>query len=242
MHPRTRGSALALTPETPLSRAFLERTRAALDAVSGHVYFGAFAEGTLSRAAVERGLLGFYPLVEGFPRTMARILARLDPRERPRAEEARGWLLRNIATEERHHEWWVDLGAPFGIGAARFAAARPSARMDAQNHYLFRIAETGTIAEAVAAVNWAVEGATGVWTRALAPLAATTARRFGLEADERALRWLTAHADYDDRHPVEALEVVKIYATDEAEMARAAAAAERSLEYYAIALDDALGA
>ena len=50
------------------------------------------------------------------------------------------------------------------------------------------------------------------------------------------------HASYDDTHPAEALEVVKIFATDEASMARAADAAVRSLEYYEMALDDALRA
>jgi hypothetical protein len=51
---------------------------------------------------------------------------------------------------------------------------------------------------------------------------------------------MDAHAEYDDKHPTEALEVVKIFASDERAMSRAAAAAVRSLEYYKLALDDAL--
>src|SRR5260221_10624581 len=58
----------------------------------------------------------------------------------------------------------------------------------------------------------------------------------------RSDRRMDAHAEYDDRHPAEALEVVKIFATDEASMMRAAQAALRSLEYYEMALDDALRA
>jgi len=233
-------AGLHTTPETPLSRLFLDRTRDALAAVSGHEYFRRYLAQELTRGQVERGLTGFYGLVSGFPQLMASILARVDPHERPRAEEARSWLIRNIAVEERHRDWWIDLGAPFGLTAERFGAARPSALMDALNHYLFRVAAAGSIAEAVAAVNYAVEGATGLWTQAVAAGSEELARRLGVSVDERALRWLKAHADYDDRHPVEALEILKIYAADEAAMERAARAAVRSLEYYAIALDDAL--
>src|SRR5438552_2599082 len=86
------------------------------------------------------------------------------------------------------------------------AHARPNAVMDALRHYLFHVVSTGSAAEAVAANNYAVEGATGVWTKIVSSLSVATAKRLGIEVDERALRWLTAHADYDDRHPVEALE------------------------------------
>lgn len=234
--------SLPTTPPTPLSQLFVERTQAALERVANHEYFRRFADETVSRAQVERGILGFYPLIEAFPRYMAITLARMDPHERPRAAEARGWLMRNIATEEKHRDWWIDLGRPFGFSTEDFAAARPSAAMDVQNHFLFHVASVGTVADAVAANNYAVEGATGVWTKIVSSLSLATAKRIGIAVDERALRWLHAHADYDDRHPVEALEIVKIYATDEAAIARAAACAVRSLEYYQMALDDALRA
>ena len=243
MRPRRKAvEGLEITPETALSRLFAERTRAPLDAVATHEYFRLFADEAITRAQVEKGILGFYPLIEAFPRYMAITLARMDPHERPRAAEARGWLMRNIATEEKHREWWLDLGRPFGFAPEDFAAARPSAAMDVQNHFLFHVTSAGVIAEAIAANNFAVEGATGVWTKVVAAMSSATAKRLRIEVDERALRWLVAHADYDDLHPVEALEIVKIYATDEAAMERAAGSAVRSLEYYAMALDDALEA
>ena len=114
--------------------------------------------------------------------------------------------------------------------------------MEAHQHFLFRIVHEGSVAEAVAALNYAVEGATGEWTRTMRT---ATRRRFetlGIRFDETALRWFDAHAEYDDLHPTEALEVVKIFATDQRSMSRAAAAAVRSLEYYQLALDDALRA
>jgi len=231
---------MKVTAPTPLTDLFLERVRSPFDAVAGHGYFRGFIEGTIDAARCRKGLLGFYPLVEAFPRYMALTLARVGSHDRPRAEEARSWLMRNIATEERHRDWWVDLGRPLGLKPADFGAARPTAAMDAPNHYLFRVASTGSVAEAVAAVNYAVEGTTGVWTKRVAEAVPAMAGRLGLRVDARATRWLAAHADYDDRHPVEALEIVKVYAADEAEMGRAADAAVRSLEYMRIALDDAL--
>src|SRR5262249_11415193 len=114
--------------------------------------------------------------------------------------------------------------------------------MDAPNRYLEQVAAKGSVAEAVAAVNYALEGATGVWTRATLPTLSALGERYGYRATGRSLRWLRAHARYDDRHPVEALEVVKVYATDRSAVAKAADAATRSLDYLGAALDDALAA
>src|SRR5205823_8893652 len=112
----------------------------------------------------------------------------------------------------------------------------------AHQHFLFRVVHEGSVAEAAAALNYAVEGATGEWTRTMRSATRTRFEALGIRFDARALRWFDAHAEYDDQHPAEALEVVKIFATDEAAMARAAEAAVRSLEYYAMALDDVLRA
>ena len=59
----------------------------------------------------------------------------------------------------------------------------------------------------MAATNYAIEGAVGEW-------AATVCSRdiyeesFPLEGRKRAMKWLKMHAQYDDEHPWEALEIV----------------------------------
>ena len=197
-----------LTPATPLSELFAEIVRPQMDAVASHTLFRRLEDASVTLAQCRKGLLGFYPLVEAFPRYMSLTLAKVGSHDLPRAAEARAWLMNNIRTEAMHAKWWVDWGRPVGLEPADFAAAQPSAAMDAQNHFLFRVATTGTIAEAAAAVNYAVEGATGIWTKTVAPAIPRIGEKHGFELDRRAMRWLEAHADYDDAHPREALEVV----------------------------------
>jgi pyrroloquinoline quinone (PQQ) biosynthesis protein C len=234
--------ALQLTAPTGLSERFLAAQSEQFAAVAGHPFFTRFAE-EATPAQMRKGLLGFYPLIEAFPRHMAIVLSRIDlslAHAHPRAPEARDWLMRNIALEERHREWWIDCGVPLGLQPADFTSHRPTAQIEAHQHYLWRVVREGSVAEAVAALNHAVEGATGEWTRKMRTATRARFEALGIRFDQRALRWFDAHAEYDDRHPAEALEVVKIFAPDEESMMRAAAAAVRSLEYYKMALDDAL--
>lgn len=239
---------MRLTEATALSKDFVERVRPAMDAVTNHDYFRRASDSSLTLAQARKALLGFYPLVEAFPRYMGLTLAKMESgdherdHDRARAGEARRWISTNVRTEARHARWWVDWGRGFGIAADEFSHARATADMDAPNRYLQQVASTGSVAEAVAAVNYALEGATGIWTRATLPALSHLGERYGYRATGRSLRWLRAHARYDDRHPVEALEVVKVYATDEAAVAKAASAAIRSLDYLAAALEDALAA
>ena len=232
---------MQLTGPTELSERFLGLLREPFKAVAEHAFFTRFAA-EATPAQMRKGLLGFYPLIEAFPRHMATILTRIDPHERPRAAEAREWFIRNIAIEEKHREWWIDCGVPLGIQPDEFAAHRPTPLMEAHQHYLWRVVREGSVAEAVASLNYAVEGATGEWTRKMRSATRQRFEKLGIRFDPASLRWFDAHAEYDDLHPAEALEVVKIFATDDRAMSRAAAAAVRSLEYYALALDDALKA
>jgi pyrroloquinoline quinone (PQQ) biosynthesis protein C len=49
---------------------------------------------------------------------------------------------------------------------------------------------------------------------------------------------LNAHANYDDKHPYEAMEIIKLCAVTAEEQAKAWTAAKRGLEYYILALND----
>jgi pyrroloquinoline quinone (PQQ) biosynthesis protein C len=51
------------------------------------------------------------------------------------------------------------------------------------------------------------------------------------------LEWVSAHASYDDKHPDEALEIIKAFATTKEEQEKVKQATKRALEYYALALD-----
>ncbi|MCA1825613.1 MAG: iron-containing redox enzyme family protein [Myxococcales bacterium] len=232
---------MKLTPPTELSEKFVAAQREQFKAVAEHPFFTRFAT-EATPAQIRKALLGFYPLIDSFPRWMATVRDRIDAKERPRADEARDWYRRNIKVERRHRSWWLDCGVPWGLTRRDYASFRPPAAMEEQCDFLRRIVREGTVAEAAAALNYAVEGATGEWTRRMRDASRARYATLGIDFNDKALRWVDAHAAYDDRHPAEALEVVKVFATDDASIARAAAAAVRSLEHYATALDDALRA
>src|SRR5699024_9029354 len=69
------------------------------------------------------------------------------------------------------------------------------------------VSARGTLAASIAAVNYAVEGATGEWSRILYDSNEYTGK-FPAATKKQSLRWLQLHAAYDDKHPWEALEIV----------------------------------
>ncbi len=58
----------------------------------------------------------------------------------------------------------------------------------------------------------------------------------GVNLDKRAYAWMINHARYDDVHPLQALEVMKLYTTPDLQE-KVVFAARRSLEYLLMALD-----
>ena len=107
----------------------------------------------------------------------------------------------------------------------------------------WRVCESGDLAEALAATNYAIEGVTGEWTPGVARSAAYRAGI--LHGEQRAaMRWLDAHADYDDHHPWQALELIGALAGPDPGALRVRTirtAITRSYELYTVALDAALG-
>jgi pyrroloquinoline quinone (PQQ) biosynthesis protein C len=140
---------------------------------------------------------------------------------------ARDWLIGNIRTEALHAQWYADWAAAHGIGFDELVSHRPCPEAGALYEYLWSVCYRGGLAEAFGAVNYAIEGTTGEWTRLVLP---AFQERYGGDAD--ALRWLTEHAEYDDAHPREAFELIKLTVRDEAEHARVESAVRRSLELF----------
>ena len=229
------------TPATPLSEMFLERVRPALLRVTSHDYFVRATTSSLTLTQCRAPLLGFYPLIAGFPDLMRATLDHMNM-DVPGADRARRWIRANLRVEKQHATWWIDWASAFGISADDLAQVKTDDIMNGAHRYLYELTRSGPAADAIAATNYALEGATGIWTRDALAGMSRQGEAFGFTADARALRWLHAHAHYDDRHPIEALEIVKIFARDEASIESAAAAATQSLDHVAAALTHALQA
>jgi pyrroloquinoline quinone (PQQ) biosynthesis protein C len=74
-------------------------------------------------------------------------------------------------------------------------------------HWCWYVCDRASLAVAVAATNYAIEGSTGEWA-CLVCSRSTYADSLPEEIRGSATRWLRLHAEYDDNHPWEALEIV----------------------------------
>ncbi|HEX6838485.1 MAG TPA: iron-containing redox enzyme family protein [Polyangia bacterium] len=152
------------------------------------------------------------------PPWMAAMIATLEgPWQRaawPRlfAETAAGALppLGAWRIEGRHAEWYLDWLDAVGVSSEEAVAHVPCDEVRALHDHLWQVCDCGSLAEGIAATNWAIEGVTGIWSRGVAE----TFRGYaddGVRVDARSMMWLNAHARYDDAHPDEALEALKLY-------------------------------
>ncbi len=203
-----------------------------------HRYFRDMAGGSLTLRQFHGGLTNFYPLVEAFPKYMALNLAKVPAGNSAWNEKARWWLITNMTVEREHTRWWKQWAKGFGVADEAFEGEiYPPPEMDAINHYLWRICTHGSLAEGMAATNFAVEGPTGEWTKSVKEGLRKYQDANGVLINARTLEWVAGHAQYDDKHPDEALEIIKAHATTKEEQQRVRQAARRAMEYYAMALD-----
>jgi pyrroloquinoline quinone (PQQ) biosynthesis protein C len=235
-------SRIDRTPHPPWIEEMLPALEPLWQRVVRHQYFLDMASGSLSELRFHRGLIYFYPLIETFPRYMALTLTKVPPGDGGASGVARRWLLANMNVERVHAKLWRQWAVGFGVPGEVFdRPITPPAPMDAINSYLWRVCSHGSLVEAVAATNYAIEGVTGDWTKGVVHGLASYGPR-GFSVSKRSLAWVRAHADYDDAHPWEALEIIKAFAVTPESQAPVQSAIARALEYYAMALDSCHGA
>ena len=190
------------------------------------------ARGIISPAPWRRSIKDFFCIVEAFPKYMGLSLARTTYGQYPRDMLARDWLIGNIRVEALHVRWYIDWAAAHGISEEEIVHHTPGPEVSALYEWLWSISHRGSLAEAIGAVNYAIEGTTGAWCRLSLP--ALSAQLRGVP---RALTWMSGHAKYDDAHPDEALEIVKLTVTSKDEIKRVERAIRRSLDFYAKAFE-----
>jgi pyrroloquinoline quinone (PQQ) biosynthesis protein C len=170
-------------------------------------------------------LTQLYPFIETFPKWIALNI--------PKTQDdiSRGFLIDNIRVEKRHAEQWVYMAEGFGIKRADLYTVKPLPEVDALTHWLWSINTQGSLAEAVGATNYAIEGITQ-------EIAKLTVKGFphyegvdGIHLERKAYWWMEAHAKYDDLHPQQALEIMKMYATTKELQDKVTFVSRRSLEY-----------
>jgi len=189
------------------------------------------ADGTLSLRQMHAWMTQLYPFIETFPKWIAlNITKTQDP-------VSRGFMIDNVRVEKRHAEQWVQMAEGFGIDPKDLHTVRPIPEVDALTHWLWSINTQGSLAEAVGATNYAIEGITHDISTTVVKGFPLYEGRGGLRLTKKAYWWMEAHARYDDLHPIEALHVMKLYTTSKDLEEKVAFAAQRSLEYMLMALD-----
>lgn len=211
------------------------------NSVADHRLFRQMRDALLPPAATANFFIRVWPVIEQFPQYMGRNLAKLQY-GKPGHDLARVFLTRNVRVEQSHADYWVAWAEASGVAVAallRGAVAAPSAAL---SHWCWYICDHGPLAEAIAATNYAIEGVTGEWAQLVC-----SSDRYASSLPEQkrksGMRWLRAHARYDDSHPWEALEIVAslLGADPEPQDIEAVhAAIARSYDYMRITLDDCL--
>ena len=201
---------------------------------------GEFAESaTATRLTVDelRGwIVNMYPFIHTFPKFLAEALIKVED------DLSRSFLIDNIRVEKAHAEHWLWMAEGFGLPRRDLlelaSGDRPALRdVQSLSDWLWYINTKGTLAEAVAATSYAIEGVTGDLTRKTLDGFIAYGKFPGVTMNLHTSRWMRSHARYDDDHPKIALEVVKRYATTERQQHRVMLAVKRSLQLLDLAMD-----
>ena len=229
---------IGITPHSEWINELLCSVKPYQERILSSRIFEAVTNDRLTKRLAQGAATDFYPMIESFPRYLRLNLAKVPAPKSEWNDKTRTWLKANIHQERLHAGWWRRMAGKFGVSSETLQRGiQPPPEIDAINTYLLKICTDGSLPEAVSAANFAVEGATGEWTKKVS----AAFRRFphleDVELTEQDLEWITAHASYDDSHPREALEIIKAYATSDEDKRKVTVAAKRALEYYAQALE-----
>jgi pyrroloquinoline quinone (PQQ) biosynthesis protein C len=212
--------------------------------VVDHELFALMRVARLPLPAMQRFLVGVWATIEQFPRFMAMNLKKAGFGESPGHDMARRYLMQNIRVEQKHADHWVEWAKSAGLGVGDLKAGSDVEDLQALSHWCWYVSDNAPLAVAIAATNYAVEGATGEWA-CLVCSQPTYAQSLPEAIRGPAMRWLKVHAEYDDTHPWEALDIVATllgHAPNPQQIAQVRQAVRSSYRYMEMALDSAMTA
>jgi pyrroloquinoline quinone (PQQ) biosynthesis protein C len=195
----------------------------------------AVGEARMTLPEMQGWILQIYPFIHAFPKFLAEALIKVED------EYARSFLIDNIRVEKAHAEHWEWMGRGFGVAPSEMrelAEGHKPPLRDVQSltDWLWYVNTRGSLAEAVAATSFAIEGITGQLARKVLPGFESYRGQPGVDMNPKTYKWMREHARYDDEHPRIALEVVKRYAATDRLQSKVMLAAKRSLQLLHLAL------
>lgn len=183
----------------------------------------------LSVPEMQGWILQIYPFIHAFPKFLAEALTKVED------DYSRSFLIDNIRVEKAHAEHWVWMGQGFGLSRQELLDAADGTRpvlRDVQSltDWMWYINTKGSLAEAVAATSFAIEGIAGDIARKVTAGFEAYRGQPGVDMGPKTYKWFREHAHYDDDHPKIALEIVKRYAVTERMQTKVMLAAKRSVQ------------
>lgn len=172
-----------------------------------HPLFEQMRDNALPEPAMRNFLIGVWPVIEQFPQFMAMSLLKVRFGRTPGQDMARRYLIRNIRIEQNHADHWVEWAAAHGVSRDELIHGEVPLATHALSHWCWHTCERDTLAASIAATNYAIEGATGEWSL-LVCSKDDYLKSFAPDVGKKATKWLRLHAEYDDSHPWEALEII----------------------------------
>jgi pyrroloquinoline quinone (PQQ) biosynthesis protein C len=174
-------------------------------------------------------ILQTYPFIHAFPKFLAEGLIKVED------DYSRSFLIDNIRVEKAHAEHWIWMGLGFGLTRQEMLDAADGSKpvlRDVQSltDWLWYINTKGSMAEAVGATSFAIEGIAGDIARKVVNGFEAYKGTPGVQMGPKTYKWFREHAHYDDEHPKIALEIVKRYATTERMQTKVMLAAKRSIQ------------
>jgi len=207
-----------------------------------HELFALMRDARLPTHAMRKFLVGAWPTIEQFPQFMAMNLKKLSSGNSPGEDLARRYLIHNIRVEQKHAEHWVQWAGSVDLTIDDLKHGSEVEGLSALAHWCWYVSDRASLPVAIAATNYAVEGVTGEWS-CLVCSQSTYADSLPADIRGPATRWLRVHAEYDDEHPWEALEIVATllgHAPSPTEVKAVESAIRSTYVYYAMGLDHAM--
>lgn len=199
--PFTLGSKLELSGYPTWVQDLVQETNESALVAVKHDVWTRFRAATIAREVHQDMVMGLWPLFERFPQFYSLLLLKCHYGGDSSMNATRGWLMKQLRSEERVADWYRDWADCVGVPRARlFSVGRP-ATATAVGDWCWNICDCGSLIEGLAVTGFAVKHVTGEWCRTTAasedyPLL------FPENERRKAMRWLHAQAN---QYPVEAL-------------------------------------
>ena len=222
------------------SRNWVESLNGYVKPYWDHLLQGDWCEGVantrLTVPEMRGWILQVYPFIHAFPKFLAEGLIKVED------DYSRSFLIDNIRVEKAHAEHWIWMGMGFGLTRQEMLDAADGTKpilRDVQSltDWIWYINTKGSMAEAIGATSFAIEGLAGDIARKVVKGFEAYRDMPGVQMGPKTYKWFREHAHYDDEHPKIAIEIVKRYATTERMQTKVMLAAKRSVQLLQNALE-----